>query len=70
LATLPMEWTLCQFSNIFAPSPRETNALRPRPRNQVGFASRFCCRGLVCQWGAQETLGAEFERGRDALFWH
>jgi hypothetical protein len=39
LPALPVEWAFCQFSEIFASATRTTNAMRPTPRNQVGFAS-------------------------------
>jgi hypothetical protein len=39
LAALPVEWTLRQFSEIFASTSRTTNPMRPTPRNEVGFTS-------------------------------
>jgi hypothetical protein len=38
LPTLPVEWPLNQFSNIFAPATRTPNTMRPTPRNEIGFA--------------------------------
>jgi hypothetical protein len=39
VSALPMKWFLRHFANIFVPATRATDALRPTPRNQVGFAS-------------------------------